>query len=178
MPVQIGPVKSSVDIVDILLACHDRIRRFSDAAVRLAAQGTSATEVGEAEVGEAAARIRYYFRASFPSHLEDEDDTVLPRLHGLGADVDDALATMERDHEDHAPALTRLLELCDALVEDPCQHAAVATELGEVAATLRDQFARHLAMEEATILPAIRERLSHDVQAEMLYEARARRGDG
>ena len=173
MPVQIGPVKSSVDIVDILLACHDRIRRFCDSAVRLADPGPEA-----AELGEAAARIRYYFRASFPSHVEDEDDTVFPRLHGLDAEVDDALATMERDHEDHAPALARLLALCDALVEDPRQHAAIAAELNSVAATLRDGFARHLAMEEATIFPAIRERLARAVQDEMLYEARARRGDG
>lgn len=178
MPVHIGPPPSSadvVDVVDILLACHDRIRRFSDAAVRLA---VTPPGTGDEEIRDAATRIRYYFRAAYPAHVEDEDDTLLPRLHGLSAEVDAALATMEHDHDAHGRDMAHLLRLCDALVEAPARHAVLAAELGEVAAALRDDFARHLAMEELTLFPAVRTRLPHAVQAEMLYEARARRGDG
>ncbi len=173
MPTQIGPAPSSVDLVDILLACHDRIRRFSDAAVRLAAP-----DLAEAEIREAAARIRYYFRASFPFHLDDEEDTLLPRLQGLSAEIDAALEAMEREHEEHRPLLAHVLAMCDTLVEEPSRHGALAAGLLCDATALRESFARHLAHEESAILPVIRTRLAPEVQAELTYEARARRGDG
>ncbi len=173
MPVSVGPPEPAIDFVDILLACHDRIRRFADSAVRLAAP-----DAAPGEVRDAASRIRYYFRAAFPSHVDDENDTLLPRLLGADPAVDEALHTMERDHDGHAAPLARLLALCDALVEDPARHSALRDELAALAAQLHAAFSRHLAMEEASIFPAIRDRLPATVQAELLYEARARRGDG
>lgn len=174
MPVQLsGPAPSSVDVVDILLACHARIRTFADSAVRLAAPG-----VVPEEAREAAAKIRYYFRAAFPSHVDDENDSLLPRMGGLSPEIDAALTTMEREHDEHAAPLARLLALCDALVEDPARLESLREELGTRARWLREAFEQHLTMEETIIFPAIRERLSHETRDELLYEAKARRGDG
>ena len=46
---QIGTARPAGDIVDLLLDCHVRIRRFTDTAVRLGAtRAAPASEVAEA----------------------------------------------------------------------------------------------------------------------------------
>lgn len=171
---QIGAARPAGDIVDLLLDCHVRIRRFTDMALRLgSARGAPAREVAEA-----AAAVHRYFSEALPLHAQDEEESLLPRLAGKDPDVDRALVEMHRQHEGHGPVLDRVLALCAALASAPERHGELAPELREAALALRDHFDGHLPPEEQTIFPAIRRVLSEDDRAAMLRELRARRGAG
>jgi iron-sulfur cluster repair protein YtfE (RIC family) len=171
---QIGAARPAGDIVDLLLDCHARIRRFTDIAVRLGAtRGAPATEVAEA-----AAAVHRYFTEALPLHARDEEESLLPRLAGKDPDVDRALVEMHRQHEMHGPILERVVTLCASLAATPARHGELAAELADAARALRDHFDGHLAPEEETIFPAIRRVLGEDERAAMLRELRARRGAG
>src|SRR6185503_861481 len=81
------------DVVDALLACHERIRRFSAMAVRIADAG-GATEL---EIRDAAAAVRRYFAEALPLHVADEDEDLAPLLAGRDPAIDAALATMSAE---------------------------------------------------------------------------------
>src|SRR5262245_31350447 len=110
MLVRLGERRPSSDLVDLLLACHERIRRFTAMAARLAA-----TSAPDAEVRDVAGQIRRYFAESFPLHLADEDEQLAPRLAGTSAEVDAALAQMTTEHATHAPLVARVLAICSTL---------------------------------------------------------------
>ena len=148
---QLGTRPASTDLVDLLRACHERIRRFTQLAARLAA----AHEPPAAEVADLAGQIRRYFTISFPLHVADEDEHLAPRLAGQSAEVDAALARMHAEHGAHAAPVARLVALCDDLVREPSHLAARAAELAAVAAELDAAFAPHLALEERVVFPAL-----------------------
>ena len=168
----IGGAAPEGDVVDLLLACHARIRSFTDLAARLAA----ARELSPAEVRDAALRVRRYFDEALPLHALDEEESVAPRLRGKDPALDEALAEMHREHEAHGATIGLVVALCGTLGESPERHAAIAPALADAAATLRDHFARHLAPEEALIFPALRRLLPPAELARMADELRARRG--
>jgi iron-sulfur cluster repair protein YtfE (RIC family) len=146
-----GPHREQRDVVDMLLACHERIRAFTGLARRLG----SATDASEAEVRDAAATIGRYFREGLPLHVLDEEELVVPRLVGRDAALDAALATMASEHTSHAPVCERLIAVCDALAQRPGQLHELATELAEVGAILDTDFTTHLAAEERLVFPAL-----------------------
>ena len=169
---QIGAARPAGDIVDLLLDCHVRIRRFTDIALRLGA----ARGAPPAEVAEAAAAVHRYLSEALPLHAQDEEESLLPRLAGKDPDVDRALVEMHRQHEMHGPILDRVVTLCATLAATPERHGELADELAGAARALRDHFDGHLAPEEETIFPAIRRILGDEERAAMVRELRARRG--
>jgi hemerythrin-like domain-containing protein len=152
MLVQLGPRNTGGDVVDLLIECHGRIRKFLVLARRLARAAGSP----RAEIRDTARQIRRYFVESFPLHRADEDDELAPRLAGLGVDVDRALATMTADHLEHEPSIARLIGLCTAIGDDPAQLAALADDLAQVAAELATGLESHLELEERAIFPHVR----------------------
>ncbi len=172
MLVQLGKRPERLDVVDLLLDCHDRIRKFTTMARDLAAARGARLEA----IREAAAQVRRYFIESLPLHMADEEKQILPRLIGMNAELDRALAAMEADHMAHEPLVRRLVELCSVLVADPRQIAAVATELHAVAMQLTTEFFVHLEREERVIFPALR-RLPSDERTAIRTAMRARRED-
>jgi iron-sulfur cluster repair protein YtfE (RIC family) len=167
----IGKREEASDAVELLLACHERIRRFLTLARTLAtAHGAS-----DDEIRGTAAQVRRYFAEALPLHVADEHEDIVPRLAGAGGEVARALATMDADHELHAPIVARLVELCDALVRDPGRLAELSDELGRVAHELTDELGRHLDLEEQVILPALRELPAAELDA-LRTAMRARRG--
>jgi iron-sulfur cluster repair protein YtfE (RIC family) len=171
MPVKLGVTSAGPDAAGLLLDCHGRIRSFTDVALRLA--GTQPAP--DAEVADAARRVKRYFERALPLHVQDEEQSLEPRLRGRDVAVDRALDLMQREHQEHAPALARLIALCGALEHDPARRAATAGELSDVASDLQRQFERHLQREEQVILPAIAKVLGPAVGAQILAEIRARR---
>lgn len=166
-----GPARG--DAVDLLLECHQRIRRFLATARRLAeARGAPA-----GEVAEAARAVHRYFAEALPLHAEDEERSLWPRLSGRDAGLDAALAAMAAEHREHQAPLRRLLEACAALGAAPQRHAAEAPSLLDAVAELERHFEHHLAGEEAVIFPAVR-RLEPSVDAAIVGEIRARRAAG
>lgn len=169
--VSIGPRAAGGDLVDLLLACHERIRRF----VRLAEEVGRRDDVDDAEVIDACQRCERYFAEALPLHVADEEDSLVPRLRGISAEVDAALATMHAEHAAHPPLLGAFLDAARAVQAAPGDRARRA-RLGEAAARLAAAFAPHLAIEEQVLFPAIRAALSDADRAAIVRELRARRG--
>lgn len=158
------------DVVDMLLACHERIRSFTGLAQRLAA----ATDPSDDEVRDLAARIRRYFAEALPLHVQDEEELIVPRLAGTSAEVDAALAAMASEHAAHEAGCDRLVALCRVLERWPEQLPEVAGKLAEIASELGTAFAAHLAAEERVIFPALA-RLPADERAAIAAAIQARR---
>ena len=177
MLLQLGQRRSSEGLVDLLLECHGRIRRFLGFARRLATtDGITADEVRTV-----AGEIRRYFVVAFPLHLEDEDVDITPRLRGTSSDVDAALARMGADHVAHASLVSGLIELCVVLERDPLQRDAIASRLAHAAQTLEAALEPHLVLEERVLFPVLAGLPPHDQEAIHLAirarRDRAMRGD-
>ncbi len=168
----LGKRPATGDAVDLLLECHDRIRSFLALARRVAEAGPAEREA----IPEAAGRVHRYFTQALPLHARDEEDSILPRLTGRDPAVDRELETMAREHAEHEPPMTRLVEACDAVARDPGLHAAFAPAIGAAARELEDHFAAHLRREEEVIFPAMRRLLAPADDAAIVRELRARRG--
>jgi len=158
------------DVVDLFLDCHERIRRFVELARVLGRRG----DLPAAEVEDGCARVARYFRQALPLHVADEEHSVLPRLGGHSARIDDALSRMHRQHEDHEAPLAALLAACDALGRASADRAARARLLA-AAERLAAELEPHLQLEETVLFPAVRELLAPAVQTEIRSELRARR---
>ena len=171
MLIKIGPSNESSDIVDLLVACHERIRFFIDLALRLG----HTTDASPEDVREAAARVVRYFSESLPLHIADEEESILPRLVGKEPMLDRTLETMCDEHDTHEPEVEQLLEICRTLQNVPDQLPEVREHLRHIASRLAGDFKTHLAQEEAVVLPAIRTLLSDQDRQAMLQELRARR---
>jgi iron-sulfur cluster repair protein YtfE (RIC family) len=157
------------DLVDLLLACHERIRKFAALAVAVAER----QDLPGDEVVEACVQVHRYFSEALPLHVADEDESILPRLQGASPEIDHALRTMHDQHVEHGPKLQSLLRLTEAL-RVQSDSAALKSELAVVAADLEQEFHAHLAMEERILFPALRG-LPGTIQAEIVAELRERR---
>jgi hemerythrin-like domain-containing protein len=158
------------DVVDSLLACHQRIRRFLTVAGRVGAGGDPAPQVIEA-----CGQIARYFREAMPLHVADEEDSIRPRLAGRAREIDRALSDMHEQHSAHEAALVELTSAADSVAADP-EDAAARARMAAAARALDALLAPHLDLEEAVILPAIRRLLSARELADIALEIRARRG--
>jgi iron-sulfur cluster repair protein YtfE (RIC family) len=160
------------DAVDALFDCHARIREMTALARALAgAQGRT-----DAEIAEAAARVRRYFTESLAHHVEDEEQSLLPRLRGRDPAVDAALDRMAGEHVAHEPLVAGLVAACAALESRPGALSGMRAELEQVSAQLAGELAVHLDAEEQIIFPAVRRLLSADERDQIRAEMRARRG--
>ena len=150
MLVRLGSRTTNEDVVDLLLACHGRIRSFLATARRIAA--------AREDVREPAGQVRRYFAEAFPLHVADEEELLaLPqRIHD--------------DHVAHAPAIETLVAMCGAIE----QGGQVPAELAPLAERLEHELAEHLAIEERDVFPAIR-LLPQATQVRMRDAIRARR---
>ena len=170
MPVSIGMRRTAADLVGLLLDCHRRIRRF----VRLAEEIGRRSDLAPADVVEACRQCERYFREALPRHVEDEEQTLFPRLRGLTRPVDDALELMRAQHEEHEQALALLLDALDRVAREPSDASGRAA-LAAAASPLARAFEEHLALEERVIFPAVQELLPAEARAAALDELRARR---
>lgn len=171
MLTKIGRRPTKQELVDLLLECHARIRAFTALALRLG----ELSAAPEDEVRDAASRIADYFERALPLHARDEEDSLLPRLRGLDPELDDELAEMCEEHQEHQPVVADLIALANALRDEPQRHAELAQALREVASELREHFDTHLAREEERIFPALAAHLDPAAQASVVAELRARR---
>ncbi len=169
MLVTLGHRRATADLVGALLECHERIRSFSTLARRVADR----PDLPAAERAEACARIARYFVEALPLHVQDEEVSIRPRLQGRSRVLDDVLAEMHAQHLAHKVPLGRLVELCARLGATP--DLATRTAFREVAYHLDEQMEQHLRHEETLLVPAFRAELSHDEEAAILAELRARR---
>ena len=171
MLINIGfPAAETGDVVDLLLACHERIRFFIDLAIRIGDTADASNE----EIRDAAARIVRYFSESLPLHVADEEESIIPRLSGRDAALDRTFESIRREHSAHDHDLKSLLKICGDLQAAREPAAETRQELRDIAVNLRQQFQIHLSEEEQVVLPAIRSLLTDHDRKTMLQEFRSR----
>jgi hemerythrin-like domain-containing protein len=171
MLIKIGPSNEPSDVVDLLMACHDRIRLFVDLARRLA----DAHDASADEIRDAAMRVIRYFSEASPLHVADEEESVMPRLAGREPALDAALQAMHQEHQKHEPQLKSLLNTCQTLHASPQRLEELRETLRATAMALEQDFIIHLQQEEKVVMPAIRSLLTSEDRDAMLAELRARR---
>lgn len=168
-----GRRRAHAGFVDLLLACHERVRSFSLLAQRLAGAPVNRP----ADIQDAAHRVRRYFGEALPLHARDEEETLLPRLAGQDVALDAALERMSAEHRLHAPLLAELVRVCGLLELCPERLRSQREQLGAITSELVPALATHLEQEELVVFPAIPTLLARDpdVERQMLAELRARR---
>lgn len=159
------------DVVELLGDCHARIRYFASLAVRL-----SDGEACPVNACEASARILRYFTESYPLHVADEDESVLPRLLARAPETAPLIERMELEHRRLDAKIPELLEVCVALergeAKECCAALAKLRSLGEAMHTLLEA---HMENEETLIFPLLREHLTPEDVDAIRAEFRARR---
>lgn len=157
-------------LVELLEACHQRIRHFIGLCNEVARRG----DVPTAETAQACADAARYFREALPLHVADEDESIFPRLLGSSAAVDDALATLRMEHAQQEEQVALLLRALEHVRRQPLDERA-RSQLSAIAVPLEAELEEHLLLEESTIFPVIRDFLSKEAQRSIVDELRARR---
>lgn len=163
--------EEAVDLVDLLLECHGRIRTFTGLAEALGRR----SDAPASEIVEGCARCERYFTEALPLHVEDEERSVLPRLRGRDAELDRALEEMQHEHARHEASIAALLDASRALRERP-EDRGRAEALAAAAVALGAELEAHLRHEEQLIFPAVRRFFSPADHLAAIGELRARRG--
>lgn len=162
-----GSPKSGEGPTELLLACHGRIRSFTELAARLA----SDEPAPDVEVAEAARRVHRYHAVALPLHQADEELSIAPRLARA---VPEALAAMKREHAELDAVLAGLLPLWERLAAEPGLRRELSAALAREVARMQQLWARHLTAEEEVIFPALRLLAAADLE-QIAREMRARR---
>jgi iron-sulfur cluster repair protein YtfE (RIC family) len=170
------PQRPPADVIEMLFACHDRIRRLCSLAERL----SLSVGAPAAEVSDAARSLIAYFTKALPKHVADEDFTIAPRLHEAAVTqvVRDALSSMSEQHEQIDALLDSLLPRWRQLADHGALLALMPPEFARASEALRKKMEAHLSLEEETIFPAMRRYLSPDSEGAILREMRERRPGG
>jgi hypothetical protein len=157
--------------LDLLLACHERIRSFSALARTLA----EAVAPSPSEIAEAAGALGRYFDEALRLHVADEERTIRAALLGNAPtpEVAQALEAMADEHSQHELLLSELIPCWRVLAEEPRRMSELALRL-DPARRLPALFEPHLELEEKRIFPALAA-LDEPTTRTILKEMRARR---
>jgi hypothetical protein len=93
------------DPIELLLACHDKVRRFAGLSLRLREHLAQTPDAAQADAHaqqaqEAAQSILRYFDVAAPLHHDDEALDLFPALQGLGRPIlNRCMAELQTEHE-------------------------------------------------------------------------------
>lgn len=133
--------------IELLTACHDKVRRFATLCGRLARH--TAEHGADDQARTAAAGILRYFNIAAPLHHADEEHDLFPALRAL---QDDGLTTvMQALEQDHA-ALDMLWEQARPWLE-AVQHGQ-ASPAPPALALFATRYMEHIAREEREVFPS------------------------
>ncbi|MDP3278534.1 MAG: hemerythrin domain-containing protein [Deltaproteobacteria bacterium] len=169
MLTSLGRKPHDESLLGLLGACHQRIRSFARQALTTA----QSSEASDAERIASCQSVARYFREALPLHVQDEHESIAPRIRTRSAEVRAAVDRMELEHHEHLPELSALLQALEDLARLPSREAN-RSELASCAARMIDAFEAHLVHEETVLFPAIA-LLDASVQDEIIRELRGRR---
>jgi hemerythrin-like domain-containing protein len=159
--------------IDILDGCHERILRNCALVERIAAH--LATKGVDAEAASAASGVIRYFDTAGTNHHRDEEDDLFPALQQYAPSAElnavfDLIFRLKSDHK-------RL----DALWIDMRMRLAGLAEgrielTATVAAEFKAAYERHIALEEAELLPLSRRVLNESLLRALGGRMARRRG--
>lgn len=160
--------------LEMLHACHDRVRRSLDLLLKIG-ERVEAGRVDDA-VKRAAADVLRYFDVAAPQHHEDEEQHIFPRLLTDAEDsaVRAAVRQLQDDHlameAQWAKLRTPLAALAAGRAEGcNAQHAEAARQFAAL-------YHRHAELEEEVAFPAAAALLDEKAREEMGREMAHRRG--
>jgi hypothetical protein len=177
MLITVGSARSSDEGPQaLLLACHERIRRFTAMAARMVRQAG----FGGEEVAAAASALVRYHTIALPLHQADEEASIAPRLGALqlGDDVGRAIDLMTAQHVALERVIGQLVPHWEALSRDPGRLGELSDTLRPWIDELEPLWLSHLTLEEETLFPLLATQVSPEEQRAVLAEMRARRGYG
>lgn len=89
------------DPIELLLACHEKVRRFAGLTVKL--RDHLASKGPDSQAQEAAQSILRYFNIAAPLHHDDEEQDLFPALRQLGhKGLNVSMAELEAEHTELA----------------------------------------------------------------------------
>jgi hemerythrin-like domain-containing protein len=135
------------DPMELLLACHDKVRHFTALADKLAVH---VTKVGADEEAVSAAKaVIRYFDVAAPLHHADEELDLFPALGLLGdGTLQHHLAQLALEHESLNQGWMRLHLWLDAIVQGQ------ASDPGQVVRDFTQAYRRHADDEETLVYPS------------------------
>lgn len=141
------------DPIELLLACHGKVRHFADLALRLHEHVQKAPDEVDEQARQAATAILRYFTIAAPLHHQDEEEDLFPALCSSvsNAGLHEAIASLHAEHEVLNEAWQRLTPWLEALAQgQPPTRLSPARD--EVAEFARRQTA-HAQCEETQVYP-------------------------
>jgi hemerythrin-like domain-containing protein len=162
-------LRPAPDLLGFLGEYHARIRRETALALALGEGNRPALTIVDA-----CRDVERFFRHALPLHIRDEEESIRPRLLGRDATLDAALAVVTDQHDLHLEIIERACRATAALRVDP-ESRGPRRALLAIARPMEFVLEAHLRIEEETIFPAIRDRLSREEQENVHREIRARR---
>ena len=161
------------DAISLLLGCHQRIRHFTNTAVRLAENPDAPTDVR----GEAAHAVLRYYTIALPLHEADENESVYPRLHKVLPDrlLAEANDEMVRQHSEIDAVIEALIPKWRKIADDAPVVQGPDGDLLSTTRKLQQLWTNHLELEETQIIPAMRQYLPQLALEEIHTEMRTRR---
>lgn len=161
------PVPEST--VDLLLACHARIRRFTRGALALLE-----AEVPAIVVAATARALVDYFGRALRLHSQDEDLSLRPRLEA-GGHLSWETAAIAAQHERIHALVDQLLVRWEVIAREPDRLGDERAGLLAPTVELGELFEAHLSLEEERVFPHVRELLTEEMDREIVREMRERR---
>ncbi len=156
--------------VDLLLECHERIRRFT----RLARELVTRADAKDEQLADAARSLCAYFGRAFQLHAQDEDISIRPRVEAAGR-LGAELRAISSQHDHMHEVLDGLLLRWGMIADAPGLRDAFRDKLAPETEKLAELIAAHLALEEERIFPVLREVLTPAQDREIIREMRERR---
>jgi hemerythrin-like domain-containing protein len=146
------------DPIDLLLACHDKVRRFAGLCLRLRDHIQEAGADQEAQ--EAAHAILRYFEVAAPLHHDDEEQDLFPALRALNRPaLGTCLDELAAEHRTLG-ALWQPVRLWLQAVA----HAQAATPPASLHA-FAQAYMNHAQREEDEVYPAASQLLPEQIKA-------------
>lgn len=142
------PVTPSIeDPLELLKACHDKVRRFSALVPRL--RDHVAQHGADAQAQEAARSILRYFEMAAPLHHDDEEQDLFPALRALGqTNLNRHMDELQAEHADLAGLWLQVRPWLQATA------AGQALACPDAADTFAQRYPAHAQREEDEVYPA------------------------
>jgi hemerythrin-like domain-containing protein len=180
MAVQLGSrgLADFTEPLALLSECHRRVEKFLGVLAEVGRKGGGELDGPHRE---ALTKALDYFRSAAPMHTADEEASLFPRLRAVGgADVEAALAKVERlesDHRDAEPKHQRVDELGRRWLNDGRLSPGEAADFARLVDELRNIYRDHIALEDREVFPLAGRVLAADAVAALGREMAARRGN-
>lgn len=138
------------DPIELLQACHDKVRRFAALACRLRDHLATmpAARPPDAQAVDAASAILRYFDIAAPLHHDDEELNLFPALRALGhAPLAQAIDALAQEHGALAARWQALHPWLEAIAQGQAHPAPAGVD------AFATHYIDHARREEAEVYP-------------------------